>query len=68
MTIREAVKLYNGTQEKIYTMRSLLATILKRSENMFGGYNLYPSEVEKIETYFNEYIEMLNKQLEQEFR
>ena len=67
MTIKEAVELYNDIEIKITEVKLTMSNIMKRDKDILNCYNVYPSEMEKIAKYLEEYIGILQNTLEQSF-
>ena len=67
MTIREAVELYNGIQDKISTIRNIIRGIANRQLDPMGYYSVHRTEMEDIVVYLKEYSEKLEKMLDKEF-
>ena len=69
MTIKDAVELYNGINDKIMDIRNTLEPILKTSvvDPLGNYYKINQTDMIKITNYLTQYIKVLEQKLEEDF-
>jgi len=69
MTIKDAVELYNGINDKITDIKNTLGPILKAPiiDPLGNYYKINQTDMVKITNYLTQYIKVLEQKLEEEY-